>query len=204
MNFSEWPLKQWVQAAFSKRNIRPTGKYRSPLWEFCWFLKGHPELASLAAIAALRRVEQVMGQLGDGYTWRSFGISDSDARIEFFSLWDTIKFPYGSTTIEQAIEHAKIAPLQIPDSPATEFIIAVSTAFYLAESTGNNTVFLPCEILAKHLSCSTMTVSRIRRLAVGCGYFDVATPHSFRSGRKGTATEYRVNVAKLAEFVPAD
>jgi hypothetical protein len=175
--------------------------WQSPLFEFVWLAKGHPEMKDLTAGQALRRVERWLKRGGAGTIAEAWvdrfcivGVDDAeDARAEFIDVWGKIKFPPGCSPLEAALERAEQYKLEPPDCPTAGYGAFISLAGHLQVLRGPNAILLPCHKLASLLGLSHMTIARYREWAVKDGHLRITRPHRFDSRE---ATEFRFDVAR--------
>ncbi len=177
--------------------------WQSPLFEFTWLAKGHPQMKNLTAGQALKRVENwlMRGRRGTREeAWiDKFSVGEidnaEDARAEFFDVWGKIKFPPGCSPLETALELAKECRLVPPDCPTDSYADFISLAGHLQALRGPNMILLPCHKLGRLLGLSHMTIARYREWAVKDGHLRITRAHKFGSHE---ATEFRFDVNRYA------
>jgi hypothetical protein len=177
--------------------------WQSPLFEFTWLAKGHPQMKDLTAPQALRRVEDWLMRDREGSRDQAWldkfsvvGVGDAeDARAEFIDVWGKIKFPPGCSPLATALERAKQCGLEPVDCPTDGYADFISVAGHLQALRGPNPILLPCHKLAELLGLSHMTIARYREWAVKDGHLRITRAHKFGSHE---ATEFRFDLSRYA------
>jgi len=199
-------LNKYLDAACERNRELIEGRdhndpWLSPLFEFTWLTKGHPQMKNLTACQALKHVEAwlVNGRSGSrDEMWvdkfSTVGVDDAeDARAEFIDLWGKIKFPPGCSPLETALARAKERRLVPADCPTDSYADFISLAGHLQALRGANMILLPCHKLAELLGLSHMTIARYREWAVKDGHLRITRAHKFGSHE---ATEFRFDLSR--------
>jgi hypothetical protein len=129
--------------------------------------------------------------------------SAEDARIEFLSNWEKVRFPAGCSPLDAAMEQAKARPLTPPTEWTAGYGLFISLAGHLQAIQGDRPILLPCRKLGqkKYLGCAAITVSRYRDQAVRDGLLAVTREHSFIRGKVCEATEFRFDVSRYPSLL---
>jgi len=197
-------LDEYVVAAYEHQNEQEdVEQYRSPLWEFVRLLKAHPSLTNLSAELALTKVETIMDQWHQTEEdlwnpWFGNAGSSEDARIEFLTIWDSIRYLPGRTPLDNAIERAKRTSFVPELCPTDGYRRFITLAGCLQEVMGDRNIYLPCHKLTDYLGCKAMTISRYRQMAVHAGIIKIISPHKFSLTGMREATEFRFNFSMVS------
>ena len=200
---SSLELSEFLIAAYDWNQRQCAEGWRTPLWEFCRVAKGHPALIGLTAAQALAVVEQWLKTLkrpAETGAWQHFfpdvGINE-DARMEFISVWQNVRYIRGYTPLDNAIEKAKLTQLRPRNCPTAGYRFFVSLAYWLQRTMGSRSILLPCHLIAEKLGLAAMTISRYRRLALKHGLLKIVETHRYSSEGSGEATQFRFNLTRF-------
>jgi len=218
---SEWfaevmrrPYSDFMLAAFKYHGEMSTGNaWRSELFHFVWFLRGHPEFTPLLRdhMAALRKVETTLkgwtqaarsqrkpmphGDTKDHWNnW--FGVDTLNAQAEFADVWMKSRYLPGHSPLQQAVDANRRLRLILPDDVAAmrplgeksersegDYEFFIGIAGHLQLAVGDQDIKLPCENLSKLMGVSKMTVSRYRRWAVDDKFMLLMKAHRYNPRR---------------------
>ena len=173
------------------------------MWGFTRDVRGHPDLAGLAAGDAAREVDAVLAGWGEGEgdPWPRWLGADGgeDARMAFVFGWPLIRFLPGHTTLDAALEAAQRTPLPVPPAHRHSDAYALFLAFagWLQVLVGDRNIFLPCRKVGTIISKSHMAVSQYRLAACEAGYLRKVKQGTRGAGGPRRADEYRFDLARF-------
>ena len=184
--------------------------YRTPLWTFTRLIRGYYFDTDTSAEVAFDSVDAIIRQL-EGWEEVLAVCDKEEAYTEFMSNWEKVRYPPGYGPLELAMRKALEQPLR-PDRcknrrmPRYEMFVGL--AGWLQVCMGDQRILLPCEDVAETItehgfSCTKMTVSRCRELAIKDKYLTILKGHKFRSGGFGEATEFRFDITKFEVLAAA-
>ena len=104
--------------------------------------------------------------------------SDIEMRwLDFVRAWQIIEYPEGEGPLEAAFERAQRAPVT-PKSPfSTDYVLLVSTAYYLQRMLDPDPIVLPVERVGALFGRNKMYGSRLIALAIEEGLLAVVAEH---------------------------
>lgn len=166
--------------AFNVR-AKTTGKWRSGMWDFLRFARGHPDLRDLDATAAVRAIEAIISSWDKALEdpWKYWFPESDDPQMEIFDGWQKIKVPYGSGNLSAALADAERSPYVPAVCPSAGYGRFISLAGHLQVGAGSLPIFLPCQRIATVLGVSAMSVSSYRRAAINASILELVRKGRF-------------------------
>lgn len=225
------PLDDYmIQAYYYNRDNKHNVGWKTSLFHFVWFMRGHPDLHQHHnnAAQAFKVADHYLSSWTKGmktkkssppYGFNSdpwfdwFEVEKAEAKAEFYDVWQKSRYLPGHDPIEQAIIANRKNRLLIRDdirekrpvSPSSEaderdYEFFIGIAGHLQVAMGNEPIKLPCGKLSEALGLSAMTISRFRRWAIEDRYLTVSKAHKFRSKGVSEATEFFFDVSRYAKL----
>jgi hypothetical protein len=156
----------------------------SETWEFCRYLRAHPEFESLAPPALVRKLRSLI-DLEEGY------LETISAEII------RVRIAKGGGPLDYAIGMADQYPITDPEDLRLErYNRFLSIAGWLQVEQGSKPVYLPVEKLAKLMNVTPRAVSTWRAIAQRQGLLKEVPAYE----RHKKATEFRFAVERFGVF----
>ncbi len=192
-----------VEAHWRRRGTSEAAKWTTPMWGFTRDVKGHPDLAGMAAEDAAGAVDAVFAAWGEdgGDPWPRWLGADGgdDARMDFAFAWPRVRFLPGHTMLDAALEAAKQSPLPIPYAHRISDAYALFLGFagWLQVLVGDRNIFLPTRTVGELIGKTHDTASRCCGLACDHGYLRKVKSGTRGAGGARLAGEYRFDLARF-------
>jgi hypothetical protein len=193
--------------------VPPPDEWKTPMFAFCRAAKAHPQLREHSAEDAIERVHEALLELlehsfekfggewhdplaDDGSqgvlvrTFQAYHLTEEDLRVEFFTMWERIRYAEGETPLYRALEMARHYPYHPRRQLTDGYDLFISMAAWLQIHAGKESIFLPCRLMASYLGCAPITVSRYRELALRSGLLRETRASEFHRGGQSVATEF--------------
>lgn len=194
-------------------------EWKTPMFAFCRAVKAHPLLREKSAGQALNIVREfildtMIDERDDDFVavymetqnilvpaFKAFHLTEEDLCIEFYTLWERIRYAEGETPLYCALEMARKYPYRLrKHSRVTAgYDRFISMAAWLQRHNGTEPIFLPCRLMASVLGCSAITLSRYRELATRAGLLRETRASEFHRGGESIATEFMFALEKFHE-----
>ena len=171
------PLLDFLRVTLEEtRWERDPGHWKSPMFEFTRWIKGHSRLGDLSGFDAAGVVEPVLIQLmaEDGNhavsesvdAWAYHFEGSDDPRAEFIDTWDKVKIPANMDALGLAWREAERLPLKPQKRYSEKYCLLISLAGHLQRSRPRDPIALPLVRIGKLLGCDRKCISGYLRFAV--------------------------------------
>jgi len=197
------PLSAYLKTVhdMAEKKYEDNDTWHSPCYFFAWFAKGYPKIRDFPSYKAAQVVEREMRKWNADPWATLFDHYDAeDARIDFMTSWDAIKYPAFLNPLDEALRLAVKNPLNPFSDRGKRYarLISITAQLHLMRRS-EGSFFLGCRDAGKLLGCSHTIAASLLRFAVKDGFLKIikASPE-FKKSRRSEATEYKF-VARLQE-----
>jgi hypothetical protein len=201
-----YDLASWVRCVYDSHKEQPGPEWnhwRSPLFYFTRLVKAHPTVTDMCDYKAAQVVEDILRRwLPPGKNtdpWEHFfpeANDGDDALADFMASWNKVRHVPFHDVLSNALRLGDEKPLKPPHPRGKLYQRFISLAGWLQMLLPGKPVLLPTRKLGELLECDQRTVSRMREFAEVDGLLLKVKAHSFRSGGKGKATEFRFAIER--------